>query len=61
MNITPESALRLGMSVKEACCIAWMMKAAADVLDYPKAVAMGAEEMADWLKEGYDDAATQST
>lgn len=58
INITEAGAAQLGMSVKEACCVVWLTQAAADVLDYPRAVAMGAEEMADWLEETGDDAAT---
>ena len=59
MNITPESALRLGMSLKEACAAVWLSQAAADVLDHPKAVAMGTDALADWLRGSDDDAATK--
>lgn len=51
MNITKEkAAANLGATVKEACAVVWFSYAAADVFDYPKAVAMGAEELAEWLR-----------
>ena len=51
MNITKEkAAANLGATVKEACAVVWLIKASADVFERPKAVAMGAEELAEWLR-----------
>ena len=51
LNITEESAAAtIGATMREACAATWCAKAMADVFDHPKAVAMGAEELADWLR-----------
>ena len=53
MIVTEKSAAEFGLSVTEACAIVWLTQAAADVIDYPEAVAMGAEELAEWLREDH--------
>jgi hypothetical protein len=50
INVTEEKALKLGLSVQELCAMVWLTQAAADLIDYPEAVAMGAEELAEWLR-----------
>jgi hypothetical protein len=47
--ITKESASKVGLTLREACAVAWCAKAMTDLIDHPKAVAMGADELAKWL------------
>jgi hypothetical protein len=47
--ITKEGASRAGLTLREACAVAWCAKAMGDLIDHPKAVAMGADELAKWL------------
>jgi len=49
-HITQPEAEAVGVSLQTACAVAWIGYALEDVLDHPKAVAMGAEELADWLR-----------
>jgi hypothetical protein len=49
--ITKEGASKAGLTLREACAIAWCAKAMGDLIDHPKAVAMGADELAKWLTE----------
>jgi|TARA_R110000796_G_scaffold129256_2_gene244980 hypothetical protein len=47
--ITKEGASKVGLTLREACAVAWCAKAMGDLIDHPKAVAMGADELAKWL------------
>jgi hypothetical protein len=48
--ITKESAEKMGLTLQEACAVTWCAFAQSDLIDYPRAVAMGADELSDWLK-----------
>ena len=53
--ITKEGASKVGLTLREACAVAWCAKAMGDLIDHPKAVAMGADELAEWLTAPTED------